>query len=235
MYPGHYPGVAGPSNMMMLPPQPIPQSTMLLPQDQFLQPTIESQPTIDAPVQTFQNDESIDAPVPSSKPSGRTDNTVPEPRDPSPSSRREEPILRMSESPDASVSKLATEDPVFLKPVEVDTKKLDSNTGIVSASLQGPLSAFEEDGRFARETNYRWLQGKVEYDPHRKTWHMIYDMSPNPNDRLGGEVTLGGRLPFQMRDSNGYFRVYGAFDSSRLDKLAKPIYQTAKVESLRLQ
>jgi hypothetical protein len=232
MYTPHagHPGMMAPSNMNMLPPQPIPQSTMLLPTDQINQPTIESRPTIEQPVQTFKNDDKVEAPVPSAK-RGGTDNKVPEPRDPSPTSRLDETPIRTSETEGSKISRV--EDPVFLKPVVVADNQLASNSGIVSASMKGPLSAFEEDGRYARETQYRWLQGKVEYDPQRKSWHLVYDMSPSPDDRLGGEVTLGGRLPFQLKDSNGFFRVYGGFDSSRLDQLAKPIYQTAKVEVLR--
>lgn len=209
---------------------------MVLPGDQLLRPSIQSQPIVEQPTPTFRVDENTQAPTPSSTPNTpgtRVDNKVPEPRDPGPTTNLEQPELRTSEVEGRKVSRVPSSDPVFLKPVVVNQAPLKTDSGIVSASAKGPLGGFEEDGRFARETQYRWLQGMVEYDQQRKSWHLIYDMSPNETDRLGGEVTLSGQLPFQMTDSNGFFRVYGGFDSSRLDKLAKPVYTISKVERLQ--
>lgn len=230
---GQQPGMYAPQGTMPL--QPIPQSSMALPQDQFLQPTIQSQPTIGASGQTFQHDNhdnSVNAPTPAAGSTGASDKQVPEPRDPSPTTSLEEPAIRTSESESPKVSRVATDDPVFLKPVASNDGELKPDSGVVAASMKGSGGSFDEDARFDHETQYRWLQGVAEYDPQRKTWHLIYDMSPTATDRLGGEVTLGGRLPFQMTDSNQYFRIHGSFDSSRLDQLAKPIYTISKVERL---
>ena len=235
-YPQH-PGMYSPSAYPPQPiPQTVPQSTMVLPGDQLLRPSIQSQPIVEQPTPTFRVDENTQAPTPSSTPNTprtRVDNKVPEPRDPGPTTNLEQPELRTSEVEGRKVSRVPSNDPVFLKPVVVNQAPLKTDSGIVSASAKGPLGGFEEDGRFTRETQYRWLQGMVEYDQQRKSWHLIYDMSPNETDRLGGEVTLSGQLPFQMTDSNGFFRVYGGFDSSRLDKLAKPVYTISKVERLQ--
>ena len=70
---------------------------------------------------------------------------------------------------------------------------------------------------------FQWIEGELQYDSKRRTWHLEYDSNPGI-EVSGGETQLSGNLGFTLADHRQFFRVYGDFHNGLLDRLGKPQY-----------
>ena len=102
---------------------------------------------------------------------------------------------------------------------------------VVSVSLEDQLSD-PADAGFAHDPQYRWFQGLAEFDAESQTWHLLYDLSPEVHDQLGGEIQLSN-VRLDPRFSGRLLRVSGEFDTRRLDQLNKPVYAVQRIEEVR--
>jgi len=103
---------------------------------------------------------------------------------------------------------------------------------VVSVSLEDQLSD-PSDAGFAHDPQYRWFQGVAEFDAESKTWHLLYDLSPDVHDQLGGEFQLSENVRMDPAFSGRLIRVSGEFDTRRLDQLNKPVYAVQRIEEVR--
>lgn len=157
---------------------------------------------------------------------------VPEPRDPAPSAdggaasavRTSEGVLDTGND----LTLVRPDEPVFLKPVVMNEE--DNGQSVVPAHGTTPLVATQPASDLGRDPNYRWLQGDLQYDVQNQSWHLIYDY--NPDDTLGGEVTLSGNLPFTPADNDRVYRVTGTFDRNQLDRVGKPVYRVTGAQRM---
>ena len=79
---------------------------------------------------------------------------------------------------------------------------------------------------------YGWLRGVVDFDPHLKTWNLIYAVTPDADDHFGGSLTL--------HDAQGLLRDYQNADvvqvtgrpdpTAGTDPLGKPVYRITRAE-----
>jgi hypothetical protein len=158
---------------------------------------------------------------------------VPEPRDPSPSAAGGQPAVRTSEGvldTGTDLTRVSPDEPVFLKPV-VMTENGAGETVISADGTTEALVATQPKSDLARDPNYRWVQGDLQYDVQRRSWHLVYDYTPF-DDRFGGELTLSGNLPFTPSDNDRVYRVYGMFDRAQADQLGKPVYRVSSVQRM---
>ena len=158
---------------------------------------------------------------------------VPEPRDPSPSAAGNQPAVHTSEGildTGTDLTRISSDEPVFLKPV-VMTENGERQSVISAGGTSETLVATQPKSDLARDPNYRWVQGDLQYDVQRRSWHLVYDYTPF-DDRFGGELTLSGDLPFTPSDNDRVYRVYGTFDRALVDKLGKPVYRVSSVQRM---
>ncbi len=127
------------------------------------------------------------------------------------------------------LSSLEPERLQFSEPIVRSTSDASAD-GIVAVSLEREARALSTTSGLARDVEFRWLQGIVEYDKVQRTWHLIYDLEPSVTDTLGGEITLSGQLPLTEADNGRLLRVSGQFEPGRLDRLNKPVYRVSRVE-----
>lgn len=186
-----------------------------------------------APAQPGISRERVSAPDIGESTSGE-DNPVPEPRDPGASAEGATPTgVRTSEGvldTGNELSLVHPDEPVFLKPVVMNEDE-NGNT-VVPAHGTTPLVARQPTSELGRDANYRWLQGDLQYDVQNQSWHLIYDYNPAADDPLGGEVQLGGNLPFTPSDNDRVYRVRGLFDRAQSDRVGKPVYRVSGVQRI---
>ncbi|MDA0587437.1 MAG: hypothetical protein O2820_18255 [Planctomycetota bacterium] len=244
MYPyGMQPGMYGPQGMYgqqgaMVPPGPgagqvtyldatptVAAGAVTSPVDQNLAPnSATSQPGISR--------EPVRAPNIQSGPAAGSGG-VPEPRDPSPSAAGGQSAVRTSEGVldiGTNLTRVSPDEPVFLKPV-VMTENGAGKSVIPAGGTVEALVATQPQSDLARDPNYRWVQGDLQYDVQRRSWHLVYDYTPF-DDRFGGELTLSGNLPFTPSDNDRVYRVYGTFDRTQADQLGKPVYRVSSVQRM---
>ncbi len=222
-YPGAYPAA-----------QPVyPQQSLVMPGDAVGRPTVAS-PT-GAP-STFSPTGTLEAPryEPKSDGGPLTPNPVPQPRDPGPdAATMDDPAERTSQKVEPAdgedLSSLEPERLQFSEPIVRSTGDTPAD-GIVAVSLEREAQSLAATSGLARDVEFRWLQGIVEFDKAQRTWHLIYDLEPAVTDNLGGEITLSGQVPLTEADNGRLIRVSGQFDPSRLDRLNKPVYRVSRLE-----
>lgn len=219
-YPGAYP--AG---------QPVyPQQSLVMPGDAVGSPSVSGSP---GPSQTFAPSGTLEAPQlqPRSGAESLSPNPVPQPRDPGPdAATMDDPSERTSQKVEpAEVSAAEPERLQFSEPIVRSTEDAPAD-GIVAVSLEREAQTLAGTSGLARDVEFRWVQGIVEFDKAQRTWHLIYDLEPAVTDTLGGEITLSGQMPLSESDNGRLLRVSGQFDPSRLDRLNKPVYRVSRVE-----
>jgi len=222
-YPGSYPAA-----------QPVyPQQSLVMPGDAVGSPTVSG--STGAP-STFSPSGTLEAPryEPKSGAGSASPNPVPQPRDPGPDAATiEDPAERTSQKVEPTeaedLSSLEPERLQFSEPIVRSTDDAPGD-GIVAVSLEREAQDLASTSGLARDVEFRWLQGIVEYDKAQRTWHLIYDLEPAVTDNLGGEITLSGQLPLTEADNGRLLRVTGQFDPSRLDRLNKPVYRVSRME-----
>ena len=83
--------------------------------------------------------------------------------------------------------------------------------------------------------NYRWVKGTVDYNPQDKSWHVIYNVTPGPDDKFAGDLTL---LPDPRLDSvadNDFVQIEGQLDATQPDQHGKPSYKITRIRKLTLR
>lgn len=108
-----------------------------------------------------------------------------------------------------------------LKTAEFQTQV--RGNGVTPASAQRDIFGYDGEG-------YTWLKGIVEYDRAEKSWHLIYNKTPDENDPYGGEVTLKNPQLFKnILRSGQAVHVQGEFDETLQDRLGKPLYDVKQL------
>ena len=226
---GTHPGMMAPGGQPMFPPlQTAPQSTFVMPGDAVGSPS----GSVVTPPSSFGPDRQLQAP----EPGGASANPVPAPREPGENLTQAPGGLRSSQfqTPQSPVGRLtAPGQPDLLRFREpVVLSEATGRSPVVSVSLEDQLSD-PADAGFAHDPQYRWFQGVAEFDAESKAWHLLYDLSPNVHDQLGGEIQLRGDVQLDPRFSGRLIRVSGEFDTRRLDQLNKPVYAVQRIEEVR--
>ncbi len=237
MHPGMYsPGV--PAQRVPLPPR----QTIIMPSQPSTAPIITT-PTM-VPNSTFApGNTSIQAPAPRQNPTtlgpSSADKAVPEPRDPSAETTPE------GSAPDRTsdarkemgfVAPIRTQHQFGLQdfgrsmPETTRSRSTPTLTRAGAVSLQ-PIDQVGYDNTSSHHPEFAWIQGRLQYDAARQSWHLMYDDNPG-RDQWGGEVQLIGNLPFRPSDHNKLFRVYGQAHPKLTDRLNKPQYEVTDVEPL---
>lgn len=229
---GMYPGPYGqPGGAMLQPPPGMPQVTLLdsNPAGNLGDPAGENQ--LPGTTQPGTLRRPVSAPDVQRTLPGE-DSRVPEPRDPAPAEAggTSSEGLEQTDSESAADLTRVRPEPVFLKPV-VMTGEETAEAVIAADGTSQPLVVTDSKSELGRDSNYGWLQGDLQYDVQRGTWHLVYDYTPF-DDRFGGEVTLGGDLPFTPADNDLVYRVTGSFDQTRKDRLGKPLYRVSHVQRI---
>ena len=229
---GMHPGMYGqPGGALLQAPQGTAQVTLLesIPAESSTEPVTEK--PLPGTTRSGISREPVSAPDVQRNLPG-ADSRVPAPRDPAPAAVGSTPSGRVPEAASESGADLTGihPEPVFLKPV-VMTEEGTTAAVIAADGTSQPLVATDSKSELARDSGYRWLQGDLQYDVQRDTWHLVYDYAPF-DDRFGGEVTLGGDLPFTPADNDLVYRVSGSFDQTRKDLLGKPVYLVSRVQRI---
>jgi hypothetical protein len=89
-------------------------------------------------------------------------------------------------------------------------------------------STTSKRGVYAHDPEYQWVQGVISYDKPTRTWSIIYDDNPGPDDPLGGDVTLADESSLGALRTGDTVRVYGELDEKAQDSRGKPLYNVTK-------
>jgi len=93
-------------------------------------------------------------------------------------------------------------------------------------------SAGEASSEQSFDPNYTWFQGRLEFNEADGAWHLTYDDSPEPQDQLGGDITLSSDVQLDAQHNGTLVRVTGEFNAAKLDRLQKPIFQVTRIDPL---
>jgi len=111
----------------------------------------------------------------------------------------------------------------FQSPVKTTGQNENTSSGPEFAAEATP-NPYDHDAK-----NYSWLRGKVSYEKKGKTWHIIYSLNPDPQDKFGGDLTLLG-VPKNLKLEDGDVAlVEGFVDQENRDARGKPIYRIHKI------
>jgi len=80
---------------------------------------------------------------------------------------------------------------------------------------------------------YSWLRGVVDYDPREKTWHIIYNLRPGEDDRLGGGIRLLNDEKLRLLRNQDVVLLEGTVDYDHLDRNGKPQYRVDHLARLK--
>lgn len=127
-------------------------------------------------------------------------------------SRRLNPELDFAEDSASSTSKVRS------ATFQTDVR----SNAVVPASAVSDKYGYDAEG-------YSWLKGVIEFDPKLQIWHLTYSQNPDDDDQFGGEVTLMNAADFRYFRSGEAVRVEGQFDSQKVDRLGKPLYDVVRV------
>lgn len=232
---GTHPGMMAPNGAPMFPPmQPVPQSTFVMPGDTAGSPAGGT--PVGTPQSTFVPNSELNAPEPGGAAASGVASPVPVPREPGENAAQAPTGLETSSfSPPLyrGAQRTAPGEPGVLPFQEPFTMaEAAGRNQVVPVSLEDELTDPLEAG-YAHDPQYRWFQGKAEFDTTTKSWHLLYDLIPDDYDQLGGEIQLGSNLQLDPKFSGRLMRVSGEFDTSRLDRLTKPIYVVQRIEEVR--
>lgn len=108
----------------------------------------------------------------------------------------------------------------------------DGTARLRSAALErsnGPAQPeSSRDGEFD-SAGYRWVVGSVSFDASDRTWSVVYDLDPTTEDRYAGHFTLAESPLLQTLRDGERVRLEGTIDTTRADRLGKPLYQVQRI------
>lgn len=139
--------------------------------------------------------------------------------------------------------------------VEEDEPKRVQSAGIETASASSPASdgpdEFQEpleaapvaapETRTAASSpnpydydpvSYSSLRGVVDFDEADKSWHIIYNVTPNEKDKLGGGVRLLPHPALKTLHNGDVVLIEGKVDYANRDRGGKPQYQISHLARL---
>jgi len=120
------------------------------------------------------------------------------------------------------------DDDVFSSPVQL--KSVSSSQTVDGRADE---SSVKRPNPYAYDrNNHRWLRGVVDYDEQDKSWHLIYDLTPDSQDEYGGDITLIGDIRLDFIQNDDVVLVEGRIDSSVRDSFGKPCYRIKKIDRL---
>lgn len=70
--------------------------------------------------------------------------------------------------------------------------------------------------------NYRWFRGIAEYDEQNKSWQVVYNPTPDEQDRFGGRITLADHPKLDVLNANDVVLVEGRVDEQQPDAAGQP-------------
>lgn len=134
--------------------------------------------------------------------------------------------LTIPQRPNVAVDAVATVDPQsFQSPVESERPVRDGLITVsAKASPGGPIPKGTNPYDYDR-TRFTWLQGKVDFEPRDKSWHIIYSQRPDPQDHYGGDIGLVGSRKLSTLHNGDIVYVEGRVDPQQLDSHGKPQYK----------
>lgn len=221
---GAYPPPGYPPAGTTMSPAAIPQSTFVMPGDTSGSPASQ----LGTPGSTFSPSGQIQAPDPTtSSPTRGSESPVPPPRDPS-ADASPAGIQNSSLQPgglDVALGEPAELD--FKSPIMFTGGEQPVESGVIPAS-----GAVAPSSQMGFDPEYKWFQGRLEFDAADRQWHLTYDESPGAFDQLGGDITLSSDVQLDAQHNGSLVRVTGEFDASKLDRLQKPIFRVSRIDPL---
>lgn len=82
---------------------------------------------------------------------------------------------------------------------------------------------------------YSWLRGVVDCDPSDKTWNLIYDVTPDFDDRFQGSITLADDPRLSVLRNDDVVLIEGRVDERQTDRRGKPVYRIDQNEEAFLR
>lgn len=86
----------------------------------------------------------------------------------------------------------------------------------------------EKDG-YGYGPEYIWMEGTVAYDQSDRSWNIIYDLSPSPDDEYSGHFALSKNPVLQVLRDGESVRLEGSVDPVEKDRFGKPTYLVTRV------
>ncbi|MCA9072591.1 MAG: hypothetical protein KDA84_26895, partial [Planctomycetaceae bacterium] len=87
--------------------------------------------------------------------------------------------------------------------------------GPISVGMNSPALRAESHAPYGYDAvGYRWLTGIVDFDEQKREWVLIYDLTPDPQDRFRGQVTLIQTPYLNRLHSNDFIHVEGYVDNN---------------------
>jgi len=104
--------------------------------------------------------------------------------------------------------------------------ELPNDIGNQISNANSP-SPFSYDKR-----GFGWLRGIIEFDAQEKHWNITYNATPDKTDKFGGNIVLLDQGKLNHFKNGDVVLIDGKIDSSRQDRMGKPLYLISKVQKL---
>lgn len=103
---------------------------------------------------------------------------------------------------------------------------------VQNAALTNPAAASSPLPHGFDKGGFTWLRGEVEYDDRDQRWHLVYSLSPEASDRLGGDIALAADARLEQLQNGDWIYVEGSVDPLQLDGYGKPCYRITDLKWL---
>lgn len=120
---------------------------------------------------------------------------------------------------------VATVDPQsFESPIESQRRDRDGLVTVAGRSGSGAVMNGSDECDYDR-TGYTWLRGKVDFDTHDHSWHIIYSRHPEPRDHYGGAFRLLDSPKLATLHDGDVVYIEGRVDTMHVDSRGKAQYR----------
>lgn len=248
-YGGMPPATVAPGSTSIQPPS----GAFIAPGDFSAQPSLSQQPTQVLQPRQWQNSKAGPAPGAEVFEQPKSDNNVPDYLDPN-GSKTSSPSATQGEGNEFSPFESSQRsgdgtDPSLLEKIDVADNSVVLGEPIADEEFAKPVpmksvSSTRTVGKdqddeelpnpYGHRNDYGWLRGVVDFDETDKSWHIIYNMTPDSSDAYGGGLTLIGHPDLKYLKTNDVVLVRGQIDTTSLDHFGKPSYRIKRIERLVL-
>ncbi|WP_437201090.1 hypothetical protein [Planctomicrobium sp. SH664] len=85
---------------------------------------------------------------------------------------------------------------------------------------------------FGRHPEMTWVRGIVSKEPQDGTWGIVYDETPDSEDKLAGHVALAPSPELDKLKNGDIVEIQGRIDPVMHDRLGKPVYVVSGLKKL---
>lgn len=113
------------------------------------------------------------------------------------------------------------ETPRRLPAMPTQADPFEATPAATEASKQTPYG-YDDQG-------YAWLRGIVDFDPQSGTWSIIYNLTPDIDDKFGGSFVFAGHESLKSLKPGTLVLAKGRADPGRSDARGKPLYEISQL------